>query len=796
MTFDDPAEVEQLTFSMKTADYPRAQNRARINELFNGFPPYSPTEVAANNIAINVNFLEGTGLAHEARSQFTGAFLKPGRYFNCSTDFGVVHKRRERGAIVTKEINRIMKRSLPYFECFRSKFALDVLHGIGPSVFKDDERWCPQPIGIEDIMIPANTLLTLENVPFFAIYRSYTAPELMRLTRGPNVDPAWNLELVESILEWVDRETLALMGSNWPEVWSPEKTSERVKGDGGFYSSDSAPTVDVWDLYYWNDDKKQAGWNRRMILDAWSTPTAMAAPVRRTGGPYDKARQFLYNPKARKFADRMTNIINFQFADLSAVAPFKYHSVRSLGFLLYALCHLQNRMRCRFNEAVFEALLMYFRVKNMDDAQRALKVELANRGFIDETLQFIPAAERWQVNAQLVQLGLGENRGLINRHTSSYVANTDGGRSSDQQEKTRYQVMAEIQQTTALVGAALNQAYHYQGFEYTEIFRRFCRSQSTDPDVREFQARCVKRGVPIKMLSEEQWEIEPERVLGAGNKTLEMTIAEQLMSMRPLYDPSAQRKILRNVTSAITDDPAQAEELVPEEPEVSGSVHDAQLRFGSLMALAPMNIKDGTNHGEVAVTLLGILGQQVIGNEQNGQLPMPKELAGYQNVAQHIQEEIDVIAQDPNEKANVAKYGQALGQITNLIKAQGQRLQEQMKKQQEAAAAGNGQIDPKDVAKVKAMEMQAQVKAKNLSASHAQKTAQRQIQFEMEQKRKVDEHRLKLQEEAEKSGHALASETLATRQELAHNALYTEQELRHEELRASQEAEAGPETAE
>jgi len=40
--------------------------------------------------------------------------------------------------------------------------------------------------------------------------------------------------------------------------------------------------------------------------------------------------------------------VAFQFADLSAVAPFRYHSVRSLGWLLYAVINLQNRLRCKF----------------------------------------------------------------------------------------------------------------------------------------------------------------------------------------------------------------------------------------------------------------------------------------------------------------------------------------------------------------------------------------------------------------------------------------------------------------
>jgi hypothetical protein len=94
-------------------------------------------------------------------------------------------------------MNKVMKRSIPYMECLRSKFALDVLHGIAPAGFRDSERWRPDAFGVEDVFIPASTLLTMANLPFFAIKKTFTAPELIKLTRGACADPGWNKKLVE-----------------------------------------------------------------------------------------------------------------------------------------------------------------------------------------------------------------------------------------------------------------------------------------------------------------------------------------------------------------------------------------------------------------------------------------------------------------------------------------------------------------------------------------------------------------------------------------------------------------------
>lgn len=735
MRFNDATEVEMLCYQMRLADWPRAMNRARINELFNGFPPYTTQEEQQNNLVVNVNFLEGTRLAHDARAQFYSAFLKPGNYFKASSDYGPIHARSLKNTVVTKEVNKRMKLSLAYYETFRSQFAGDVLHGVGPSAWKNRSIWRPDPLGIEDVLVPSKTYLTFENLPFFALYRSWTAPELIRLTKGPVVEKGWNMALVNRCLEWIEENTQALMGSNWPEVWSPEKAQERVKSDGGWYAGDQVPTIDCWDFYYYDDNDKDPGWCRRIILDSWGTPQAAGGQwtvARKQGKLYERSNgkdhkgEFLFNPGNRKYADSIHELISVQFADLSAVSPFQWRSVRGLGYLLYAVLHLQNRLRCKFNEAVFEGLCMYFRVKNLDDAERALKIELFNRGVIDESVQFVPPNERWQVNYQLVELGLQQNMQLINEGSASWTQNQNYSR--DRTEKTKYQVMAEVNAMNSLLSQGLQQAYSYQQFQYREIFRRFCIPESKDPDVRSFQDACLRQGVDKKDLNPGAWEIEPERVMGAGNKTLEMAISQQLMEWRNLYDQDAQREILRDVTLAITDDPARAIALVPPHPvRITDSVHDAQLAAGTLMQNLPVAVRSGINHIEYVEALMGDMALIIKHVVEGGGMTDAKTIAGLQNIATHLEEHIKIIGQDPERRQLVNQLQQALTKLMNEVRGFAQRLQEQMKKQQEAAAKQNGQ-DPQAQAKMQATAQQAQLKGKLAQDAHAQKMAQTKLE--------------------------------------------------------------------
>lgn len=765
--FDNASVVESIVYQMKLADWPRGINRAKINDTANGVPPYTDDEVADNHIEFNVNPLGLTKLAHDGRSQFTNAFTKPGRFFTATTDSGPVHKREEWNTIVNRNITRPMKRSLLYFETMRSKFAQLILHGISPCAWEDKHKWASEAVGVEDVLIPANTQLTMKNLPFFAIYRQYTGAQLKRLTSGPKADKEWNMPLVNAMIEWVDKEASKLNGTIWPEVWSPEKMSERIKGDGGLYSSDAVPTIDCYDFYFYEFNKKNSGWYRRIVLDAYGQPGVgpdggAVLGARREGLP-KKTENFLYSSKKRKYADRLSEIIGWQFADLSAVAPFQYHSVRSLGFLIWAICEVQNRLYCRIQEATFESLLQYFTVNSPDDAERALKIELVNRGLIDPSVKMIPQSERWQTNLPLAEFAYGLNDQRITENGASFMQKQEFTEAKER--KTKFQVGAELNAATSLVSAALMQAYKYQQFEYQEIFRRFCRPNSRDPDVREFRNNCLKAGVPEKYLVPEAWDISTEQVMGAGNKTMEMAIAQQLLEMRNLYDPGPQRKILRDVTLAITDNAALSEELVPEEPvKVTDSIHDAQLAAGTLMMGLPVALKTGVNHIEVVETLLRSMGAVIQKIEQRGGMATEEEVVGLQNLGQYISQHIGIIAQDENEKERVKKYGDALGKMGNMVKAYVQRLQEQN-------AKGNGQpkIDPETQAKIQGTIITAKAKAQNMRESHGMRTAQRQVQFEQQQRQRQQEHQLDLQRKAAETQLDLASDAVKTAAEVQRN---------------------------
>lgn len=767
--FTSAAFVEDTVWTMRLGDYPRSLNRARINDLFNGVAPFTAESIKQTNSVTNVNFLESTKLAQDARGQGLGALTKPVNYFTITeVDRGPKHKRKGYASTLTKLINRkAMKNSLKYYETLRSVMANVVLHGIGPVIWDDTEKWCPNALGVEDVLVPSNTKLDMENLPFFAIFRPYTALQLYRLTHGPKVDPGWNMDLVNRCIEDADARIIDF-GVPYADVYSPEKMAERMKADSGLYSADSVPTIDAWDFFFYDDEDGESGWRRRVVLDAnWQLGAGGLAGTSEMNPPslsgmntkIGTKGEFLYDSGDRVYAEKIDQIVHFQFGDLSSVAPFRYHSVRSLGFLMYAVCHLQNRLRCKFNDALFEHMLQYFRVRNLDEYERTLKVNLIEKGVIDETVQFIPNNERWQVDAGLIQLGLAQNRDLMASGSSSYVQQNQFG--SNQPEKTATQIMAEVNNNTALIGAALAQAYMYQKFQYMEVARRFCIKDSRDQAVKKFRLQALKAGVPEAVLDSDCWEIEPDKTMGAGNKTLEMAIADKLMGVRNLFDPEPQRDILRDYTLAVTDDPGRTERLVPEQPVlVTDAVHDAQIAAAALLLGMKVDVKAGMNHIEYIETMLGQIGLILQQIQAFGGMARPQQLVGIENMVAHIGKHIQILAQDPNEKQRVKQYGDAIGQIMNQVKMYQQRLEQA----QQARAQQNGQLrmSPDEAAKVQAIQAQSAAKIESSAKSNAQKTAQRQTQFEITMQQDAQKHAQDMNEQANQALLKTGQEVLKT----------------------------------
>lgn len=702
---------------MKTAELLRASNRALIQDLYNGLPPYTRTEEEENHILVNVNWKQGTNLLHQCRRQYENAFLKPGVFFNVHLDIGPVSKRRDWGRIITRNLNRPLKRSLAFMEAYRSKFAGVVLHGVGPMMWEDSWKWLPYTFGIEDLLIPTDTYTTLENLYYFGVRKPMKPGELFRKTFGmPEKyrDAGWDMKSVQKLLNSYKDLNQNPHQWNWSE--HPEKMAEIYKQNQTYYDSDTAPVIWFWDFYFQQEEDEGGKWCRRLMLDNDYVPAGMQ-------GMSDPIK-FIY--QRDDIADELGNILHIQLGDGNNKPPFMYHSVRAIGWILYDVCHMMNRLQCQFTEHVFEQMMFIIQSQDPNDRSRIEKFLLQNKGIIPEGTRILPANERYQVDAELINNLQSNFKQLMAESTSAYTQDIDEG---TRKEKTATEVMAQVNSVNALTTSLINYAYLRENFAYREIARRFCLKDSPEAEVKRFRADCIKGGVPEQYLDVEYWDIESERVLGGGNKVLEVAQAKELLAMRPTLAPDAQQEVDRIAIGAITDDEKLAMRLVPENPQkITDARHDAALAFGTLMQGVQIGVRSGYSQREQIEEYLKMMTQVIQRITQTGNVGTPQDVIGLQTVAGHVEEHIKILAEDKSEKAQVHEFQKVLMKLMNLVKAFAQRQQQAAQKAQQAQ-----QQDPAAMAKIQMDAMANRVKLQGQQAKQQQQLKHKEIAFQQKQ---------------------------------------------------------------
>jgi len=719
---------------------------ARINAVFNGNPPFTEEEAESNHIETNVNFLEGTRIIHQSRQAFHNAFLKPDFYFTVDLDVGPRYKRSEWGKIITREMNRIMKRSLAYTNCVESQLAATVLHGIGPVTWLRDTHWMPKPRATEDILVPAGTLTDMSNLDHFAVYTTFTAAELIAMTKVPENQrmKGWNMELVNAILKRLNELVGSPLAIDYNDLNYnfPEKVEESFKENAGFWGSDAVPIVKCYDFYFkeTTGNKPKTPWRRRIILDYTNEQL--------TGSNLPESKRYLFDPGDLDYGEDVSQLMHVQFADGAVVPPFRWNSVRSLGYLLYAVCHLSNRLRCKFNDATFSEMLWFFRNVSEGDMERLEKVELHHMGIIPEGVSFVPAQERHQVNQEMVNQAMSMLRQLMAENSATFTQDVDTG---TKKEQTATEIMAKVNSSNALLGSMLDRAYIYQTYQYREIARRF--ATLSHEDCKKFRERCISEGVSDSIFKSdafEYWNIHPERVMGNGNKMLEIAQADRLMAVRAMLPPEGQAEVLHLYVEANTDDPKLANRIAPmEQQPPSTSVEKACFAWATLMESKPVLISNLTNPIDYIETLIQLLADELQMLQQEPTPPDARRISGLETVIQHIAERVQVLAGDETQSERVRQYGDALGQAQNMVKqiVQGvQKAQEEAVKEAEEEDDEDGEMNPAmkeqmmTQAKVMAMQAVAEAKAGISEDAAEQKRRQKEIAFQQEQSRRAEKH--------------------------------------------------------
>lgn len=740
-------KMRDVVAKLMEGDEPRARNRNAINSLFDGEAPFTDQEAIDNHFYTNVQPLMAPRIAQQARQQLYRATMRGRFFFSVDIDLKDPDKALYASAEVTRLINRPIKKKREYRHLCRGIDASLFLHGRGPAIWDDTNRWCPRTLAMEDLKVPSGTFTDFSNLSTFAVYQRMSAAELWKKIKGPNVAKGWDVERVKMLIDKLATDSVT-SNRDYNDTYFPESLALDLKENTAYYGSDKVPTAKCW-WFYELDGESSDGephWKRYLFSD---DPEPRLERI----GMKDN---FLFKDESGKLTD-LNSILQVQFADGCNVPPFRYHTVRGPGYLLYPVLQLYNRLFCRQNDAIFEACNQMFKNVGEADRERLLQVTLANMSVLPTGVEVVPAQERYSVNHNLVKFGMDVLRQLIAENASTFVPDTNDG---TQKEMTATQVMARVQEAAQLVQGIVATKSEFQQDQYEEMARRFTIKESRDPDVKKFQEAVKKLKLGDEVLDFERWEVKGETALGGGNKVLELASATELMKARPAFPPKSQAVILRKWSAAVLDDADEAFKLVPPEPETATkTAMFANLAIGTLLQSLPVALDSWVNLDEYVVTLVGLLATKVGGLAQNGSQPSQETLSGIMFTAQHIEDIVQAIAQD-EAKAQFAKA--VMQQLEQIL----QPVEQWMAAAQSDPMAG---VPPEAKAKIMTMQLEAQTKSQIAQASAAQKRQnleeRSQLKFAADRMKLDQSLRAKDLQEAQKLAHQSAEHRQSVTQE-------------------------------
>ena len=469
--------------------------------------------------------------------------------------------------------------------------------------------------------------------------------------------------------------------SNYDWETSVERIHELRKQNGGFYSGDAMPSIPFWHFYFEdNTEKGNAGWFMRVLPESGTV---------RGGKEYEE--KFLWEFE-QPVASSWEQILHCQYGDLTTDPPFKFHAVRSLGFALLEPEFYDNLTRCRLLQHIHDNFNIWLRTTDPADRARAAVQEFANLGMLRPGIEVVPQAQRHQIDAELVEMGMSQMKQLKQEASSTYTQQVDTG---TRKEQTAFETNVKMQQVNAMLGGLLLTAFKYETYTYEEICRRFCLPHSTDGEVRKFQERCAKAGISRRYLDVSTWEVEPVTPLGMGNPTVAQAASQQLMNIRPAYPPSAQQEILHEATLVITQDPRKAARWAPlgQDRDVTNGEEYVQGIFGTLLTGVPIRPVERFSPMEQIDALLPLFAGKIALIEKRDNMARPDEVAGLQNVHDYLGGLIQRLAQDKAQRARVKKYTDDLGKLWNQVEGLAQRGAEAQKQAAQPGANGNGHSD-------------------------------------------------------------------------------------------------------
>jgi hypothetical protein len=680
---DDANQTFQIVSTLLDANKGREEADARVQSMFDGNPPYNSSKLknAGQSRRANFNTLEGPAQLSAGCAPYYDLFASGKHYAVIQCEDYNPELTEHCSNVITEEMDRLLE-NYGSFDFSVWSMINDFLgFGKGFLMWEDTLDWRFKRIAHWRVLVPDATECDIEDeFELFVVIQDMAAHKLYNRIRNESSarELGWD---VSECKEAIRRAT--------PKQVNGEQDAIEIQNqlrDHDLSTSMRMPSVQVAHVYV------------REFNGKWSHFI-----IERTGQNKDK--KFLYK-KVNKFTDASEVIAPFFFE----VKSGSWHGATGLGKDIYVPMIQKSRLRCSMLDATFLKLGITFQAKTAAALQKAAIVHIGGGCNVvgpDFDIQ------------QSTILGDIETAVGMNRDLDAMLeANTGIYRPRLDPKPGNPMTLGEFQQrmsmASVLGNSAVNRFYSYLDAAYKQLYYRISNpglNASMGKGARmalEFQARCIRRGVPKEALRMIE-SIKSDRNMGNGSATMRQQALGALMPFFPMLNETGRANFIDDAISVYTNE-AKVQRYNPKPtPSDLGSDQQAfaMLQVSSMHdGIAP--VVTATQNPVIFAQTFLQAGSQALDSVQQGGDPH-EILAFLELIGPAIAAHLQRMAQDPSRKDILntledqwKQLAQGTDKLRKLMEQQAEQQQKQqqemMMAQQRAGAIRNG-TDPDTVIK-------------------------------------------------------------------------------------------------
>jgi hypothetical protein len=715
----DVDAARSIYLSLKKADEGSSRNRALIDGMFSGAPPFNANDLkeVGQGDRTNLDFGEAAALKEQALAGYYDLTNSVDKIARVRTSYGTPEQAAEWSEAISEEFHHTLK-EWSEFEFNHQRLSdMFVSHGVAISYFEDEIDWRYRVTGFNEFRIPRGTRASEGEIEVATVDREYRADELFSFIRDPKVaeELGWDVKTVREALKRACASDTTTSLGDW------ERLEVELKNNDILWGTAKSKVVKV--VHMWV--KEFCGCVTHLIFLQEPLPT----------DPGATKESFLYR-KEDRFESPTQCWVTFCYG----VGNGTYHGIRGMGFKIYPHIQVLNRLRCGMVDgALLSSSLI---VQPSDSSTRALDdLTLTYYGPYALFPPGLKIVEKAVPNLQQNIIPVINDMAMqMQNNTGAYQTRVAG---SDNQARTAYEVRAQLQKEAILSSASINLFYHPWKRLLNETYRRLARRgySANEPGGREaveFRKRCLKRGVPEEAIYRVR-SVEPVRAIGYGSPQMRMAAVDETMQIFGSLDEMGRINLLRDRIAArfgqeVVDRylPSPNTALRPPIDAKIAILENATLVEGNSIPVSP-----GENHflhAQAHLQAADGLEKATVEGRNNPQ----EALLAMQMILPHLAQHLAALGSDLVRKDEIAMMRQRHQQLA----ASAQRIEDELRAQMEnAQKAQQAEAERQQTAMMaEFQDMQQKIaEMQQLSPEAQQKLLERRAELEMRmQKHEID----------------------------------------------------------